>query len=350
MKQLRVVVEILLIFLMMSCSVMAAEVFMSHLTGSSADWGDYLTVDNIGLAPATVTVTLYDDTGTQIYSGDQDVGALGESVIDLKQLCSTAQSGKVTYTNDTLHFRLSLLNNIAGGVAEFRLTGIQSSALGFFFSDFESVVDWKGIALANYGATEAAVTLFAIGDGQILGTAKTSVLPYGKVSGLHSNWFPALTMEEVKKIIAVSPVTALGGIAIASNAESSSMLFTAAVPMESFSAGELIGDFTGVWRGKWENGQGYSGDIVMQLIQTDGQVNGTADIDDTDCGNVRNMPITGTVSDDMIAFDASFVCGRYLATLAFTQGSRRGATIFGTYQENVNGAFYDSGDFWLTRD
>ena len=350
MKQLRVLAGIVLMFLMMNVSVMAAEVFMPHLTGGFADWGDYLTVDNTGVAPASVTVILYDDTGTQVYSGAHVVGALGESVIDLKQLSSTAQSGKVTYSGDTLYFRLSLLNNVAGGVAEFRLMGIQSSVLGFFFSDFESVVDWKGIALTNYGASEAAVTLFAIGGGRILGTANLAVPPYSKVSGTHSTWFSDLNMNEVKKIIAVSPVAVLGGIAIASNAASSSMLFTAAVPMESFSAGELIGDFTGVWRGEWDNGGGYSGDIVMRLIQIDDQVEGTADIDDTDCGNVRNMLINGTVSNDMIAFDASFKCGQYLATLAFTQGSRRGDTIFGSYQENVNGAFYDSGTFWLTKD
>ena len=348
MKQLRVITGIVLMVLMMGVSVMAAEVFIPHLTGASTGWGDYLTIDNLSLAPATVTVTLYDDAGTSVYSGAHAVSGLGESVIDLKPLSSiAAQSGKVTYSGDSLHFRLSLLNITSGGVAEFRLDGSQGSVLGFFFSDFASVVAWKGLALANYGATSAAVTLYAIGGGQVLETVETSVLPYSKISGTHATWFPTLTMNEIKKIVAVSSVATLGGIAIASNAVSSKMLFTAAVPMEAFS----VGEFTGTWRGEWvSNEPGYSGDVVMHLVQTGNLLTGDADIDDTDCGDVRGVPMTGTVVENVVIFTALYNCGGNIATLEFTQGSRRGDTISGTYQQNVNGQLYDLGTFWLTKE
>ena len=351
MKQLRGVAGIILIVLLMSIPVAASEVYMPHLTGGVAVWGDYLTVDNTSLTSATVTVVLYGDTGNLLYSGPHTIPALGESVIDLKLLSSVAQSGKVIYSGGNLNFRLSVLNLTAGGVAEFHLTGAQSFILGFYFSDFASVVDWKGIALANYGATSAAVTLYAIGGGAVLGTASITVAPYSKTSGLHSTWFPSLAMNDVKKIIAVSSVGTVGGIAIASNAASSGILFTAAVPIESFSPGAQTGEFTGTWRGGWvSNAPGYSGDIVGRLVQTGSMVTGTADVSNTDCGDVTEVPVTGTVNEDQIIFNAAYTCGRDVATLAFTQGSRRGDTISGTYQQNLNGSFYDSGTFWLTKD
>ena len=350
MKQLRVLAGIVLAVLMMNVSVMAAEVFMPHLTGGFTDWGDFLTVDNTGLLPATVTVTLYNDAGTLVYSGLHSVSALGESVINLKQLDSTAQIGKVAYTGDTLNFRLSLLNYTGGGVAEFRLTENQSSILGFFFSDFESVAAWKGIALTNYGAAGAAVKLFAVGGGQVLGTADIPISAYSKVIGFHSLWFPTLAMNQVKKIIAVSSATTLGGIAIASDAASSKMLFTAAVPLASFSAGEPEGDFIGTWRGMWHSDYGESDGLVVRLlVQAGNQATGSLDVDGTDCGDVSMVPMTATVSDNVITANAAFNCGSYGATLAIN-GSRVGDTMTGTYQQNVNGSFYDSGTFSLTKD
>ncbi len=353
MKQLRVVVGIVLAVLIMSVSVAAAdEVYMPHLTGGFADWGDFLTVDNTGLLSATVTVTLYNDDGTSVYSGSHSVSALGESVINLKQLNSTAHSGKVSYTGDTLNFRLSYVNNTGGGVAEFRLTGNQGSVLGFFFSDFESVTAWKGIALTNHGATSATVKLYAVGGGQVLGsTADITISPYRKISGFHTAWFPALAMNQVKKIIAVSSVATMGGIVITSDLTSSKMLFTAAVPFESFSPGDVVGDFTGTWRGEWVSDEpGYSGDMIAYLVQTGSQVVGTADVDDTDCGDVRKVPVTGTVTENLIAINATYNCDGHIATLAFTQGSKIRNTIYGTYQQNVDGRFYDSGTFSLVKD
>ncbi|MCK5539780.1 MAG: hypothetical protein KAI69_02535 [Deltaproteobacteria bacterium] len=247
MKQLRGVAGIILIVLLMSIPVAASEVYMPHLTGGAAVWGDYLTVDNTGQASATVTVVLYGDTGNLLYSGPHTIPALGESVIDLKQLSSVAQTGKVVYSGSNLNFRLSVLNIAAGGVAEFCLSGSQANILGFYFSDFESVVDWKGIALANYGAVAAPVTLYALGGGVVLGTASITVAPHNKKVGLHSTWFPSLAMNDVKKIIAVSSVDTMGGIAIASNAASSGILFTAAVPMESFSPRAQTEEFAGIY-------------------------------------------------------------------------------------------------------
>lgn len=346
MKQFRVILGVVLIILVMNSVAMAADVFMPHLTGGFDEWEDFLTVDNVGLVPANVTVTLFDDTGNQVYNGSHAVTSLGESVIDLKQLSSTAQSGKVTYTGENLHFRLSLLNIDSGGVAEFFL-GFQSSVLAFFFSDFESVVAWKGIALANYGAVNADVTLYAIGGGQVLDTADIVVPAYSKTSGVHSTWFSSLAMTEVKKIIAVSSVATLGGIAIASNASSSSMLFTPAVRLESFSGAE----YTGIWRGKWESyAPGFSGDVVMHLVQTGEPLLGTADLGNTDCGDVKGVPVSGTVMGQVVTFAASYACMGHLATLEFTQGTRRGNRIDGTYQQNVNGQLYDSGTFWLIKD
>ncbi|RLB66872.1 MAG: hypothetical protein DRH03_11700 [Deltaproteobacteria bacterium] len=339
------------VFLMISTSVLAAEVYIPHLTGGSSDWGDYLTVDNVGSTVATVMVTLYDGSGKLVYSGDHPVAKFAESVINLKSLSTVAQSGKVTYMATDLFFRVSFLNLTGGGVAEFRLSPVQSAALGFLFSDFEGVVAWKGIALANYGAAAVSVSLYALGGGEVLETAEISIPPHSKVSAPHSLWFPTLTMNEVKKIIAVASSTTLGGIAIAGNAACSRMLFTVAVPMASFSPDDPDAGYTGTWRGSWvSNAPGYSGAMVAYMIQDGGLVTGTVDVDNTDCGNVRGVPISGVVRDGIMVVSATHSCNGHTATLAYTQASRNGDTIYGTYRQDLDGRYYDSGTFSFTRD
>ncbi len=349
-NSLRFVFACLLFFLtfVVAGPAQAAKVCIPHLTGGAANWNDYLSIDNTGLLPATITITLYDSTGTQVYSGQQTVAKLGEKVLKLKQLNANAQTGEISYTSETLIFRLSYENVYGGGVAEFLLTEDQNAVLAFLFSDFSKAIVSKGIALSNYGTLTATVQLYALGDGEVLDNTTISIPGLSKVVGTYSKWFPALEVSEVKKIIAVSSVSAMGGIVICANSDSSNLLFAPAVPLVSFAAHSS--DLTGIWHGEWISDDGYSwGDIVLSMVQNSDLLTGTMDIDDTDFGDLKTVPFTGTAVDENIDIEASYNAWGYIIDI-FSEGVLIDNTIIGFYYELVNGGLYDTGTFYITKE
>jgi hypothetical protein len=142
-------------------NALAIETFIPHITGGSADWTDYLQVNNNTPFAANFTLSLYSN-GEQVYSQILSVGALSRSQIALKALNSNAETGIITYTEPGLVFRVSY-SSLAGGIAEFRTIDVLGSNVGYYFSDFTNFVQWKGSAIANMGTTPVQVTLYAIG-------------------------------------------------------------------------------------------------------------------------------------------------------------------------------------------
>ena len=343
------IVGTILCFLIPSAGF-ALEVYLPHLTGGATNWSDMLQVDNNSATTQTFTMTLF-ASGSQIYQNTFSVGGLGETTIEVKELSDTAEAGLITYTSSQLNFRLSYRNEVGGGVAEFRLTGDQYPILGFYFSDFISSISWKGIALANYGATTATANLYALGGGDILGSKTITISPDSKVSGIHTKWFPEVALGDIKKIIAVS-ASDLTGITICGDSTSSFLLFTPAAEVSDFSAGTVTTtDISGTWNGIWRSTDyiGESGSMVVTLVQTGSSFTGTGSFNNTDCGDVSGVPLSGTVSGSIVTINGTYNCGGNIATLAFTNGVVVGSSMAGSYQQNVNGQYYDAGTFTLTK-
>ena len=339
---------ILFVGLFLPGAVQGAEVYLPHITGTGGIWGTYLQVDNNHLLPASFTLTLYDD-GQQVSQDNFTVDGLSESVIDLKNVAPSLASGSgmITYSNDLLNFRLSYENNSGGGVAEFRLSDERDPILGFYFSDFSSEIAWKAIAVTNLNAVSAGIKLYALGNGRVLGSADMTLAPYSKSVGFYTTWFPGVAFNDIKKIIAVSPV-ALCGVTISGSADSSLLLFTAAAGVSSFDSGISISDdYTGTWRGTWQS-LDYpmdSGEVTFHINQSGDSFTGTTDVTDTDCGDVENVPINGTVSGNTITINGTYNCQGNVANLAFTNAKVVLGVMSGVYQEYVNGEYYDQGIF-----
>lgn len=342
-------------------SASAFVVYIPHMTSGYSDWIDYLEVDNTSLASVTFTLTLYNE-GTQVHQGTYTVGIMGELLLDLKTLqtgsaeTSTATCGRIEYSEEKLNFRLAF-ENAAGGLAEFRLSDELSGAQAFYFSTFTNTVEWKGVAIANMGSTTASVTLYAFGGGTFRGWKTVSIDGNSRLVGTYGTWFDDVSLNEITKIVAVTTSPYLTGIVISGNLANSNLLFTASVPLSSFSyAIPVQNDLTGTWRGTWTSTNpawfGESGNVTFYMTQdSETAVSGTADLSDTDCGDLTGIPFTGTVSGMNITFSASAYCPQYEATgeLQFTQGVITGNTISGRYTETVNGAPYDNGIFSVTR-
>ncbi|MFH1153847.1 MAG: hypothetical protein V1793_08525 [Pseudomonadota bacterium] len=221
----------------------AIETFIPHITSGSADWADYLQVNNNAPSDADFTLTLYNNS-VQVYSQKFTEAGLSHSLINLKALSSVAETGVITYTELGLNFRISY-ENTGGGLAEFKTMDTLDSDLGLYFSTFSSSVVFKGSAIANLGTSPAGVTLYAIGQGSVLGTFQTTLGPRDKIIGIHTAWFPAVTFEQIDGIIAVTDTPCLCGIVISGDADLSHLLFTPASQVSNFapqtSAWDVVG-------------------------------------------------------------------------------------------------------------
>jgi hypothetical protein len=241
-------------------NALALNTYIPHITTGANDWTDYLQVNNNASSTATFTLTLYGSTGAQIYSQDHSVGGLSSSLIELKALNSSAATGKITCTEAGLVFRVSY-ESTGGGVAEFKTIDALGSNIGFYFSDFTTLVKWKGAAIANMGTTSASVTFYALGGstlgsgGSILATHTETIAPKAKIVGNNFNLscLNGLDLSQIESIIAVAGSSSLCGIAISGDMALSRLLFTPATTVSNFNSPEgtsdpLLGNFKFVYK------------------------------------------------------------------------------------------------------
>ena len=113
----RLQVIVLATLLLIPAAAMGAQVYIPHITGTGGVWHDYLQVDNPTQMEAFFTVTIYDN-GADVFTQTFPVEALGETVIDLKTLPATFNSGTgIVQWEDQyqLNARLSYENKSGGG-------------------------------------------------------------------------------------------------------------------------------------------------------------------------------------------------------------------------------------------
>ncbi len=204
-------------------------VYIPHITALAQDWKDYLQVDNPGNTAATITISLY-NSGVLMYEQPHQVPGKTKSLIVLKDLTEYAQFGKITYTDPGLTFRLSTENISGTGAAEIFLSNELSSSLNCYFSDFLSLVAWKGLVITNFSNTTATLTLTAIGNGATLGQTTVTLGSYFKTAGLHASWFPGVSVNDIDWISITSSNGDLCGLTVSGTADSATLVMVPGVP------------------------------------------------------------------------------------------------------------------------
>lgn len=217
-------------------TALAMEYNIAHITQGEAMWEDTLIIDNMGDATVTFNVVLYNG-GTQVVDQPYAIASMATTSIDLKQLSSQADCGVVVAPNTTtlptgiifLRFRLRYVST-DGGIAEFELSPMNKSQLAFNFSDEPTVIDWKGLAVMNTDTTTSApVKLYAIyGNGNLSLPVSDTVPANGKLVGMHTKWFPSISVDDIQSIIISSVNSSLCGICISGRYDNSRLLFTQA--------------------------------------------------------------------------------------------------------------------------
>lgn len=109
-------------------------------------------------------------------------------------------------------------------------------------------------------------------------------------------------------------------------------------------------DVTGDWQGTW-NSSYYldNGGISVHVTQSGISVNGTLDLTNTACGNLADLPLTGTVSENILSLDSNVFCDDSNNTLQYRNGIISGNYTSGNYTVYADGDLWDYGTFSMTR-
>ena len=110
-------------------------------------------------------------------------------------------------------------------------------------------------------------------------------------------------------------------------------------------------DFSGNWTGTWTDGS-LTGDLIATITQSGTTLSGKCTVTSPmPCSTLRDIPITGTVTGNTASFQGSTVCPVDNSTFEsrYTNGVLSGNSLSGFYSIDVNGAFYDSGTYSMTR-
>ncbi|CAM2064476.1 hypothetical protein SCOR_03845 [Sulfidibacter corallicola] len=186
--------------------------FIPHI---ATGWENFLAVDNVGPASATFNLTLFDGTGTCIYSQDQTIEAQRFASFLPRSLAADAESGLIRTDSADLQFRIAYVEPSQKGTAEFVLPTTTATVLNFNLGVYPATsvpLTWKGLALMNHGAEVAQTTLYALdGAGAVLGTHGLGLQPNQRVRGTIESYFAGLSFTQVARVVAASdqPLTGL---------------------------------------------------------------------------------------------------------------------------------------------
>jgi len=113
-------------------------------------------------------------------------------------------------------------------------------------------------------------------------------------------------------------------------------------------------NFAGWWDGEWISSYGYQDWISVEIQQNGTQLSGSMDVATTYSGNLRGIPITGSVSGNKANFSATYTDWGYTyrfqytnATLIPPQNPDQGGVYIttGSYTITENGSLWDRGTF-----
>lgn len=234
------------ILVMSISNLYALDVYIPHISAGANDWTDYLQANNTDVFASSFTLTLYAG-GVAVYSQSHNVPGLTRLEIDLKALSSTAETGVVTYQASGLHFKFSTQNE-GGGLAEFSLSSSLGSTVAFQYSDFTDSIVTKGAVVANFSNSNLSVKLYAIGAGIVFDSYSAEIDPYGKLMGVHSDWFPEVPFFLLEQVLVVSQSSTLAGFVICGDADLSHLLFAQAAVADDFDssyADSMLGETGG---------------------------------------------------------------------------------------------------------
>ena len=132
---------------------------------------------------------------------------------------------------------------------------------------------------------------------------------------------------------------------------SSTFIFALLLGFLALTSAEATDDFSGDWQGSMESNGVVTAGLSALLSQNGTSVSGRITFRNTECGTFNNLPLTGSISNNLIAFRANVYCPAEDSdnTIKFTRGVLANNTLSGLYTIYSDGEFYQSGTYSMTR-
>jgi len=163
--------------------VASGDTYFSHFDSTAGSWWTGVALANPNSSSASVTLTAYNQSGTQIGNSNITLPAYGQRAFQVSDptLLNVSGTGWIEIVPDRRLIGLEIFGNItSGGLAGLNPYRLPSNIL--VFSHFDSTADWwTGIALANPNSSSASVTLTAFNQsGTQLGSSNITIPANGQ--------------------------------------------------------------------------------------------------------------------------------------------------------------------------
>jgi hypothetical protein len=205
----------------------SAVLYISHFD-TTAEWWTGIALANPNESSANVTLTAYNQSGTEIGSSAITLPANGQKVFQVKDppLSVNGTAGWIRVESDQFIIGLEILGSVSsGGLAGLVAPTTVRNNLAFSHFDTTSAW-WTEIALANPNATSASVTLTAYNQsGTPIGSSTITLPANGQklfqvkdqlgVSG--TGWIYAISDQPIVGLelfgdVASGQITGIGGV------------------------------------------------------------------------------------------------------------------------------------------
>jgi CubicO group peptidase (beta-lactamase class C family) len=171
------------------------DLILNHIATDWENWNNILIFDNTGRENVTTSLNLFAQ-GTLTGHEAVTIKAGQTKVIELNQYAQfNPDFGYVPNDSPSLSVRQSFVHSRQFGTAEFQISSMKTEELLLELTNDTELLNWHGLSLGNTSSEENRVTLWAYGDGKLLGSTELMLPEHTRKAILLTELFPALAAE-----------------------------------------------------------------------------------------------------------------------------------------------------------
>lgn len=219
----------------------AGAVAGSHYIGHVAEegWTTTITVYNNTSGPLDFDLRRWDESATETVTAGIAVPANGFTTLTNTDFGYEGTAMVYTPTDSPLRIKLAYRYGDSQSLCEFFIPGTDPGTKYMLSNPYQSHFDWFGMAVSNFNATAANVTLTAWKNGTVVDTTSESVPPKGKVVDVSSGFWSGIHYPDVDLVTIESDLPIPPPLSITGNNQQDRHVFFLADPIARFTGPTL---------------------------------------------------------------------------------------------------------------
>ena len=193
----------------------------------------YLIAYNPGEESANFTLKVADENGFERTTQSFTIQRFETIKIKVSDFADGNGMSAKVYLNSGKAIFKAVYFNTDNGMAEFLLENSLHSQLAYTFPSYNNSITWNGIVIFNGSEETVSVSISAFKDGNQVGTANITLLPFCKIAevvGEEGGLFPDLGIDGFDFIVVSSDSQCLCGLNISGEYQDK-LVFTPAIPL-----------------------------------------------------------------------------------------------------------------------